>query len=1005
VNNDVLVIGGGIAGMQSALLLAEKNHHVFLLEKDTSVGGFFPLLDRTYPTNSCGVCFLSPKPPAYCPIYESDFHENIEIITNGELTGFSGVAGSFTAELVVHPRYVDADRCTLCGRCRDVCPVVVKKKLGDGLEQGKAIDLPFAQAIPRTYSIDDQACTRCGDCLPVCDPRAIDLDQKPKERIVNVGAVVLGCGFEAFPGEQKGEYGLGRYRNVVSSIQFERMLSFSAPGGGFPSRPSDEEAPGRIAFIQCVGSRDSSCGQSYCSSICCMYATKQAMVSKDRSRELDAAVFYMDIRPMGKDHERYYQRAADEYGVRYLRSAVSSVREIHRSGNLLISYITGDGRLTEEEFDLVVLSVGVLPPAGIATYSELIGFELNEHGFCRTDEYAPTETTVPGVYAAGAVRGPKDIPETVVDGSSAAADVSAFLGDPDQNTAPAGEPPLAAPEDGEEKGARIGVFICEGRSGSELVLDGIETQVQNDPDIAVSGRIGHALSPAQSAEEIVVYIERNRLDRVLLVGYRVVAMQRALRERVESLRLDPLVIRRANIGEQCLDVHMEFSDGMTEKASSLVAAGLRAVKHTAGAERRSRKLRRETLVVGGGLAGMTSSLSLADQGIPVTLVEKEARLGGNCLSSFYTLRGADVQARIGELVSKTESHPNIDVRKSSVLVSLDGTWGSYRSKITTPNGELELEHGAAIFAVGGSEIEPDEYLYGEHADVITQRTLEHMIAAEEGRIADLHTVVMIQCAGARSERRPYCSRVCCGQAVKNALQLKRRNPDIRIYVLDRDIRTFGFYEDNYREAREAGVIFIHYEPLEKPSVEVDSDRLRIAFKDHLVGERLSVPADLLVLSAGIEPNEDVRSLAEMAGVETNPDGFFQEANAKAAPLDSVRRGIYFCGLCHSPSFQEEAIGQAKAAAARASALLWSGAEELSATRAFVNERRCSACGLCVSTCPYSARDIDEYKNTARVDGDLCAGCGNCAAVCPNGASQQYEFESTTVLEIADAVIG
>ena len=1004
MNTDVLVIGGGIAGMQSALLLAEKDHRVYVLESAPAIGGFFPLLDRTFPTNSCGVCFMSPRPPAYCPIYESDFHENIELLTHCELTGLSGRAGDFQVSWVAKPRHVDVEKCSLCDKCTEVCPVEVDREMGTGAEKRKAIYLPFAQAIPRCYVIDEATCNRCGECVKVCSPGAINLQEQPRQRKVNVGAVVLGFGFEPFRGERKGEYGLGRYANVVSSIQYERMLSFSGPTGGLPGRPSDHERPKKVAFIQCVGSRDIASGQGYCSTICCMYATKQAMVSKERDKELDAAVFYMDLRAMGKDYERYCERAKGEYGIRYVPSAVSTVRELQQSKRLLIEYGVAGGEIKAEQFDMVVLSLGFTPPPNVTEAARKLGVKLNEHNFCRTEEFAPTETSVPGIFVAGAFREPSDIPETVVAASSAAADVSRLLDDFAQE--PVAPEPPAEPAD--EESLRVGVFLCDSKAAlaEGLDLEGLTAAIQAEPDIVCVQTVDVS-SLTRGVDAIGERIAADDLNRVVIAGHSGLALRKALRRQCEAVSSGSCLLEYANIGEQCANVHVGDSAAATSKAKALVRASLRKARQAVLRKPRSKTVNSAVLVVGGGIAGLSCSLSLAEQGMDVTLVEKAGELGGNARDAHRTVRGSDIPALVADLASRAEAHPKIEVLIHSELTGLDGTWGSYRSRISVggePARERELHHGAAIFAIGGAAVVPNSYLHGENPNVMTQRAFEHLLHTDPRRAAGAKTVVMIQCVESRDDERPYCSRVCCTHAAKNILKLKEVNPDAEVYVLYRDIRTYGFYEKFYLEARDKGAIFVRYDPAARPEVSAANGTVKVSFFDGAADQKISVDADLLVLSSGIRPGDDTRRLAEIAHLELNADGFFAEANPKSAPLDSVDRGKYFCGLCHSPNHIEEAICQGKAAAARASALLWHGVVELADNLAYVNERRCAGCGLCVSDCPYQARKIDETTGKAIVLEDLCKGCGTCVITCLNGASQQYDFERATVLDVLDDVL-
>ena len=976
-----LVVGAGISGMQSALLLAEMGTKVFLLEQGPAIGGYFPLLDKTFPTNSCGVCFMSPTPPAFCPIYECHLHDGIELLPYSEVTGIEGEGGDFKVSIVQKPRFVDPKRCTFCEACLKVCPVEVEREFGGGLEKRKAIYLPFPQAIPHSLVIDPKTCTRCGECVKVCSPGAIDLDMKEEQQKIQVGTIILGFGFEPFWAQRKGEYGFGRYENVLTSIQFERLLSTSSPTQGMPVRLSDGKRMEKIAFIQCVGSRDPSCGQDHCSTICCMYATKQAMIAKDRSPDLGITFFYMDIRPMGKDYERYYERAKAEYGIEYKRCAISSIKELQQTKNLLITYVREDGTFEEKEFDTVILSVGFTPPQTIKDLAKRMGLQLNPQGFCQTDEFSPAQTSVNGIFVGGAFRSPRDIPETVVEGSSAAALAASYLL---PNRLP--QLPREYPMEGAlgEEIPKIGVFLCH--CGEELKkslsISDLTDQTKRLREVVHVEEIGLACLP-EDMDLIKKRIGEQGLNRIVIAGCSHREIRKPMEEMAKGMGFNPYLIEYANIREQCAFVHEDYVELATKKAMTLIRMAVERARRIQPIRRGKQKVEKKGLVVGGGLSGMTASLRLAEQGYEVHLIEKEKELGGNLRESFYTLKGSNPQILLQSLIKQVEKNGSIHLYTEAEVLGFEKKNGTYKTKIRHQNEEKILNHGALILATGGKEVTPKGYLYGEDNRVITQRQLEKMLLLKDEKLKGVNSVVMIQCVGSRDEEHPYCSRICCGHAVKNALKLKEINPGLNVYVLYRDVRTYGFYETYYHEARGKGVVFIRYDLENKPEVALHNGGLQVSLFDPAMGSRVTLPADRVVLSTGIEPN-DHQELARIFDVDLNPDGFFMEANPKSAPLDSVDRGKFFCGLCHSPNFIEDAISQANAAAARAGALLSKDAIEEKANLAYVIKRLCCGCGLCVTVCPYEARVLNEEEVKAEVISELCQGCGSCVIACGMG---------------------
>ncbi len=733
----VLVVGAGIAGMQSALLLAEMGRKVLLLEQGPAIGGFFPLLDKTFPTNSCGVCFMSPTPPAFCPIYECHLHDLIELLPYSEVIKIEGEGGDFRVSVNRKPRFVDPERCTLCEACLKVCPAEAEREFGGGLEKRKAIYLPYPQAIPHSLVIDPQTCTRCGECVKVCNPGAIDLDMKEEKETIEAGAILLGFGFEPFRAQRKGEYGFGRYANVLTSVQFERMLSTSSSTQGFPIRVSDGKRMEKIAFIQCVGSRDPSCGQDHCSTICCMYATKQAMIAKERSPDLSVTFFYMDIRPMGKDYERYYEKAKGEYGIDYRRSAISSIKEIQQSKNLLITSVKEDGSFEEREFDGVILSLGFTPPEDVRGLARSMGLQLNRQGFCQTDEFDPARTSIKGIFVGGAFRGPRDIPETVVEGASAAAATASFL-----SSNPLLTSAKEYPAEGElsDQIPAIGVFICH--CGEELKkhlsISDLVAGAKRLPEVVHVEEVALACLP-EGLDLMKKRIGEHGLNRIVIAGCSHREIRGATEEMARQIGFNSFLIGYANIREQCAFVHQDYPELATEKAMTLIRMEAERARRIQPIRKGKQKVEKKGLVVGGGLSGMTASLRLAEQGYEVYLIEKEKDLGGNLKESFYTLKGSNPQDLLKRLVREIENHPSIHPYFQAEIIGFEKKDGHYQTKVRLKDEELTLDHGTLILATGGKEIVPEGYFYGKDARVMTQRQLEKMIDTKDERLTSVRS--------------------------------------------------------------------------------------------------------------------------------------------------------------------------------------------------------------------------------------------------------------------------
>jgi heterodisulfide reductase subunit A len=1021
----VLIVGAGIGGMQSALLLAEAGHKVYLLDSAPGIGGSMHLLDRTFPTDSCGLCLMLPGRAAYCPTIECDLHRNIEILPYAEVVGVEGERGrerpgNFTVTVRHKPRYVSIDLCNNCGLCAQVCPVERPDRYEGDLDKGKAIYRPPTRAIPPAYVIDMEVCTRCGKCVEVCPTDAIDLEMDAATTEIVVGALILSPGFEPFDARRKGEYGFGYYDNVLTSIQFERMVSIAGSTGATIVRPSDGQTPRRVAFIQCVGSRDDSIGCGYCSSVCCMYTAKQVAVAKRLYPDLDVTVFFMDIRAHGKDFDEYFDAVEALPGVTYRRSMVSSIHQYQQTRNLQLSYVAEDGSFQNEDFDMVVLATGFAPPLSFQQLGQSLGVELNQYGFCVTDAFAPIESSRPGILVGGAFREPKDIPETVAEASAVAAGAARLLGNP----SPHGEEEAVEERDVSYEWPRVGVFLCDcrGEIGEVIDLEALATHARGFRDVALVQAMDNACL-ASGREQIGQAIAEHKLNRVVVAGCAPRLYESAFERMMRDAGLSPDLLERVNLRGECAWVHSGNGRFAADKARELVemaVAGARLRKSSVSegasaspeaAASTAWRVSQRALVIGGGLAGLTAALNLAEMGHEVDLVERSDKLGGQLRETRYTLEGDDPAAALCSLIERVEGNERIRMYREAQVEAVSGCAGQYQTTVALSGGEREtLEHGAIIVATGGHEVTPTEYFYGEDPRVVTQRELEKKLAGGEDAPSN---VVMIQCVGSREPERPYCSRVCCSKAVANALKIKELNPAANVFVLYREMRTYGFREDYYREARSQGVVFLRYElprsgdgpygtSPDKPDVSASEDGLTVRLREPITGEEVVIRAEMLVLSTGIEPN-DHRALADVLDVPLDKNGFFQEEYPKMRPLDFTRRGIFMCGLAHSPRFADETIVQAQGAAMRAAALLAQESLEAPATVARVNTRLCSACGLCVEVCPYDARVLEPGAHYAEVIEVLCQGCGTCVTACPNKASSQKRLEVGQVYGMLDAV--
>lgn len=846
-------------------------------------------------------------------------------------------------------------------------------------------------------------CSECNQCVFACRAGAISHDDRDQVMDLNVGAVVLTPGFKTMEGNIRPEFGYGQYQNVVTSLEFERILSASGPFAGTVQRLSDGKHPRKLAFIQCVGSRDSSCGNDYCSSVCCMYATKEAIIAREHDNNIQPTIFYMDVRAYGKNFETYYERAKTESGVRYVKCMVSRVREDYNTKNLLISFIDEEGRIVEEEFDMVVLSVGLTPAKDTVAMAKRLGVEVDKYGFAKTTTFAPHSTSKNGVYVCGAYQGPKDIPETVAQASGAVADAMGPLAAARGSMIQKKEYPPEVDVSAED--ARIGVFVCNCgiNIGGVVNVPKVREYARTlDNVVHVEENLYTCSQDTQA--KIKDAIKEHKLNRVIVASCSPRTHEPMFRETVRQAGLNKYLFEMANIRDQCSWVHMKQKDEATDKAQDLVRMAVANARLIRPLSEVGLPVEHKAIVIGGGIAGMTSALKIADQGYEVYLLEKEDKLGGNLWNLHYTLDGQDVRALLDSTISRVNNHPLIHVMMTARMVDSSGSKGNFTSGVKVgPNGEYQkIKHGVAVLATGAYEWKPNEFLYGEDPRVMTQLELEDRIVHKTADIAKANKVVMIQCVGSRNKERPNCSRTCCATAVKNALKIKELNPKAEITVLYRDIRTYGLAEQYYAKARELGILFARYEPEAQPEVKKAGQTLTVSYLDKVIREQIEVTPDVVVLSAATLPRDN-HEISEVLKLPRTLEGFFLEAHMKLRPVDFASDGMYLAGGAHGPKLITETISQASAAAARACTILSKEKMMVGGIVAMVDGERCAACLTCVRVCPYEVPVIN-IKGEAEIDLAKCKGCGSCSAECPARAIDLMHFRDAQLWDKAKAMV-
>ncbi|THB73469.1 MAG: CoB--CoM heterodisulfide reductase iron-sulfur subunit A family protein [Desulfobacteraceae bacterium] len=1000
IDKRVLVVGGGVGGIRAALDLAESRRNVTLIDKSYAIGGLMTQLDRTFPTNNCDLCTVSPH------LSQSGRQIYLDLQPMTVLDALEGEAGDFKATLLTQPRYIDVEKCTACGECQKQFPEAVR--FTPGLDPRAPTCMRYPQATPYAYSIDMDKVTDKDALVQSCKADAIVLDDEPRKIELNVASVVLSIGAELFNPEALDHFGAGKLDNVVTGLEYERIMSASGPFQGSLLRRSDQKRPKRVAWIQCVGSRGINKEDvPYCSGVCCMYALKEAIVTKERfAQEIETTIFYMDMRTYGKDYELYLNRAKNEYGIRMIRCRPHSIVEDADTKNLSITYaVEEEAQPKIEEFDMVVLSTGFRMNSETAVLAEKIGVELDPYQFVKTDHFNAVETSKPGVYVCGVAQTPKDIPETMVQGSAAASMAASNL--PAMADA-LPEEELIPERDVSGEDPKVGFFICDCgmEIGGVIQVSEIVEFAKGLPRVAVSQAVGYGCS-SESMAVIEESIKTNGLNRVVIGGCSPRTHEAKFQDLLRRAGLNKYLVEIVNLRDQNTWAHLGEPDKALQKAFRLVESGISGVLQTRPLVDHTLPMNRNALVVGGGVTGMTAALQLADQGIKVYLVERAPVLGGVAQTIRKTIEGEDVGAFLNQLVKDVTAHDNIQVLTRSIIVDHSGMPGRFQTGIQTGvrMNYMQLDHGVTILATGALPNRPAIYGLGSHDGIMTQLDLDTLLDESPEKVQEMDQVVMIQCAGSREPDNPNCSRICCQAAIKNALRVKALNPEASVYVLYRDIRTYGMYEDFYREARNQDVQFIRFTRDTKPDVRVESGRVYVSVFDGIIGRTIDIETDLLALSTGmIADDETTEDLAMMFHVPRTSDNYFLEDHVKLRPVDMSVRGIFLAGTAHSPKTIPESITQARAAAGRAQTMLAKQEINLGASVAKVDGSKCATCLVCVRACPFSIPLINEDRYS-QIDPAKCQGCGICVAECPAKAIQLMAFEDDQILAKLDGIFG
>ena len=1011
----VLVAGAGISGIKAAIELAESGYKVILTDDSPQMGGILAKLDYQFPTDHCGMCRMLPLvgreyASQYC-MRKSLFHENIEILPFTEITSVIGDGGNYQVDLLKKARCIDPAICNEMGACIDVCPVEVEDEFNQGLTKRKAIYQAVPHNTPKMLLIDKQACTRCGECLKVCKAGAINLEAEDEVKIRDVHSIILASGVKLYNTqefEDAKSYAVSP--DVVTALAFERMLSGSGTyQGEVIGRPSDGRPAKNIAWIQCIGSRNRRQKRDYCSSICCMFALKEAVLAKEKGGPgVDATIFYMDLRTFGKGFQQYRDKAVDEHGVKLIRCRVQGVM-VQPDGSLSIRYLDPEtNEFFVKDFDLVVMSTGQVPFETHKKWAELLNAPLEGRGLLATEQGSKVRVAgKPGLFLCGSLMGLTDVSEAMTSGIAAAGEATKFLTTLGVDRLQ--EEEIAEPDAHRRELPLVSVALCKcgektGARGLDYEL--LSAELKRFPGVGAV-QVIDSICKADGETALEDTLGKTTCNRLLIGACQPFMYRRKLKNSARKAGFNSSLVEIFDLFGVARRGMAEASTGdWTLRTAREVKADIEKLKFKTDLEVRTLPINQTALVIGGGISGMHAALSLADRGVPVHLVEKEAHLGGYLGTQVeHTVDGLAPVAMATDMKLKVFESKNITVHLNCEVEKSLGTLGSFESKLNFKDSREStyLHHGAVIMATGGHEGATTEYGYGTSEAVLTQAELEKGLANGDLDVSELENVVMIQCVGSRQKGgRRYCSRICCLGAIGNALKIKEKNPEARVFILYRDIMTYGFYEQYYSEARSAGIIFMNYSLDNKPQVEMVEGKAVVKLTDPVLNEEMELPADLVVLSTGVDPEESNQRLADAFGVSLTEDGFFAEADSKWRPIEFQKVGLYLAGTAHSPMPLKSVLLQAEAAAQKAYTYLSGREVHTAAVTSVVKDALCVRCQRCVNICPYGARSYNEADKRIDIDAAACQACGLCAAECQNNAAEVRGWSDKQLLAAIDA---